>query len=181
MKSIVRIPQSVLQEIAAPVTRLDKKLQKLLAEMRATLLATHNPRGVGLAAPQVGESLRIFLARPTTKSPVRIFINPKILDSSQKTTDSLPDESNKLEGCLSIPAIWGKVVRSLTVKVEYQNEEGMKKTEAIDGFLAIIVQHEVDHLNGILFTQRVLEQKGKLYQTTRDRTGKEMLEEIDLM
>lgn len=175
---IVKVPQPVLTTPAKPVINFDKKLQKIVAEMKSTLIATRNPKGVGLAAPQIGISSRIFITRPTEKSPIRVFINPKIISESNKTTDGVPDRENKLEGCLSIPKIWGKIHRNLSLTLAYQDKEGKIHEEKFTGFIATIIQHETDHVNGILFTQRVLEQKGKLYQSEIDDNGKENLNEI---
>ncbi len=178
MKSIVHVPNEALTTQAKTVTQFDKRLAKLIEEMKQTLIATKSPKGVGLAASQIGESWRIFLTRPTEKSEIRIFINPVIIKQSEEKTDGVPERDNKLEGCLSIPAIWGKVKRAKSLTLSYQNEGGNHHEEEFSGFLATIIQHETDHTNGILYTQRVLEQKGKLYQTARDKEGKESLEEI---
>ena len=113
----------------------------------------------------------------TEKSSIHVFINPEILKSSGET-DGVPERENKLEGCLSIPAIWGRVKRSQTLTLRFQDETGKTHEQEFSGFLATIIQHETDHVNGILFTRRVLEQKGKLYQSTTDKEGKETLEEI---
>ena len=93
-------------------------------------------------------------------------------------TDGVPERNNKLEGCLSIPKIWGKIKRAKTLTLRFQDEQGREHEEQFTGFLATIIQHETDHTNGILFTQRVLEQKSKMYQTGKDDDGKEILEEI---
>lgn len=180
MKSIIKVPNSILTTPAAPVTSFDKRLGKLIAEMKATLKATNNPKGVGLAAPQIGEPWRVFLTRPAEKSPIRMFINPEIIERSSGLTDGVPERGNKLEGCLSIPKIWGKVKRAIRIKIRYCDEKGAVHEEEFDGFLATIIQHETDHVNGILYTQRVLEQKGKLYQAAKDKDDKEVLEEIKI-
>ena len=104
--------------------------------------------------------------------------NPEIVKKSHLVTDGIPERSNKLEGCLSIPNVWGKVHRVSTLTLQYQDEKGEQRKEAFSGFLATIIQHETDHINGILFTQRVLEQKEKLFQVTSDENGEELLEEI---
>lgn len=148
--------------------------------MKATLRAATNPKGVGLAAPQIGEPWRVFITRPTKKSDIRVFINPEILTSSHDLTDGVPERDNKLEGCLSIPKIWGRVKRPQTLTLKYQDETGASHEEQFSGFIATIIQHETDHTNGILYVQRVLEQKGKLYQSTRDEEGKEILEEVTI-
>ena len=180
MKSIVSVPNPVLTTQAATVKSFDKKLEKLLADMKQTLVATRNPKGVGLAAPQIGESVRVFITRPTEKDSIRVFINPEIVSRTDEKTDGVPDRDNKLEGCLSIPKIWGKVERATALTLNYQDERGISHTEKFTGFLATIIQHETDHTNGVLFTHRVLEQNGTFYQSAKDEKGKEILEEIEL-
>lgn len=179
MNQIVKIPNSVLTTPARPVTVFGKEITNLINRMKATLAATVNPKGVGLAATQIGESWRVFLTRPREKDQIRVFINPEIL--SQSDPVNTPDKPNgKLEGCLSIPEIWGHVKRSPSVTLRYQDETGAVHEEEFSGFIATIVQHETDHLNGILFTQRVLEQEGKFYKSARDPDGKEVMDEISI-
>lgn len=178
MKPIVTSPNPVLTAPAKTVTSFDKRLGKLVRDMKATLRTTKNPKGVGLAGPQIGESLRIFVIRPRDADPVRVFINPDIIVASEDKTDGVPERDNKLEGCLSIPKIWGKVKRSSTLTLRYQDETGTPHEEKFSGFPATIIQHETDHTNGILFVQRVLEQKGKLYEAVKDENGKEVLDEV---
>lgn len=180
MKPIVCAPNNVLTSESQTVTVFDKRLEALIGEMKITLLGTKNPKGVGLAAPQIGLSLRIFITRPKEESKIRVFINPEIINRSDDETDGVPERENKLEGCLSIPKIWGEVKRARTLSLRYQDEKGNIHKEKFSGFIATIIQHETDHINGILFTQRVLEQKGKLYQTGKDEEGKEVLEEITI-
>ncbi len=180
MKPIVTVPNPVLTAPAAAVTAFDRTLAALLTHMRETLLATVDPKGVGLAAPQVGVSLRVFITKPTVKAPIREFINPTIMRRTGDLTNGVPERGNKLEGCLSIPHIWGKVSRTSSLTLRYQDAKGTAHEESFKGFIATIIQHETDHLSGILFTQRVLEQKGVLYQIVHDEEGKEVLEEIPL-
>ncbi|MCX6791820.1 MAG: peptide deformylase [Candidatus Gottesmanbacteria bacterium] len=180
MKSIVTTPNPVLSTPARSVTSFDKRLAKLIRDMKAALRAATNPKGVGLAAPQIGQAWRIFVTRPTEKSAIRVFINPKIIHMSESITDGVPERENKLEGCLSIPKIWGRVKRATQLTLKYQDESGGIHTEKFSGFLATIIQHETDHTNGVLFVQRVLEQKGKLYQTALDEDKKEILEEVTI-
>ncbi len=180
MKPITTSPHPVLTTPARTVTSFDKRLASLIADMKITLKGASNPKGVGLAAPQIGEPWRVFLTRPTEKSDIRVFVNPEIVLHSQSKTDGVPEQENKLEGCLSIPKIWGKVRRHTTLTLRYQDEKGRSHEEKFSGFLATIIQHETDHVSGILFVQRVLEQKGKLYQTSRDEERKEILEEVSI-
>lgn len=178
MKPIVCAPNNVLVSKAQTVTVFDPRLEALISEMKTTLLETKNPKGVGLAAPQIGVPLRVFITRPKEESKIRVFINPEIIKRSDDQTDGVPGRENKLEGCLSIPKIWGKVKRAKKLTLRYQDERGLSHEESFSGFLATIIQHETDHINGILFTQRVLEQKSKMYETGKDDDGKEILEEI---
>ena len=180
MKPIVTVPDTVLTNPAAEVTAFDRSLRTLLTHMHETLLATVDPKGVGLAATQVGVALRIFITKPTAASEIREFINPVILHKSDSLTKGIPERENKMEGCLSIPKIWGNVHRAMSLTLQYQDATGAKHEEVFKGFLATIIQHETDHINGILFTQRVLEQKEKLYQITTDDDGKEVLDEIQI-
>lgn len=180
MKPIVHVPNTVLTTPASPVTVFDSKLAKLISDMEATLLATVNPKGVGLAATQVGVGIRLFLTKPNQRAKIRVFINPEIIKKSDEVTDGVPERGNKLEGCLSIPNVWGKVRRTSSLTLRYQDATGATHQEEFSGFLATIIQHETDHVNGILFTQRVLEQKEKLFQVTTDKNGDELLEEIPL-
>ncbi len=177
MLKIVQIPQKVLTIPALPVTEINRKIKKLVFDMEETLIAQVDPQGVGLAAPQVGISLTLFIMKPTPKGKTEVFINPKILknvDSSQLVVHrnklqtknyKLPTpNSTKLEGCLSIPRIWGPVSRSFKVFLSYQDLEGKTISRWFSGFKATIIQHECDHLNGILFTQRAVEQSAKLFE-----------------
>ena len=180
MKPIVSSPHPVLTTPGKTVTTFDKRLTKLIADLKDTLRNAKNPKGVGLAAPQIGEGWRVFVTQPTEQSPIRVFVNPKLVTFSAEQTDGVPGRDNKLEGCLSIPKIWGKVHRHAALTLSYQDEKGVHHQEKFSGFLATIIQHETDHTNGILFVQRVLEQNGKLYQTVPDEDGKDVLEEVTL-
>ncbi len=180
MKSVVTTPNPVLNTPARSVTFFDKRLEVLIRNMKSALRAATNPKGVGLAAPQIGESWRVFITRPTEKGDIRVFINPEIIAKSEDLTEGVPERDNKLEGCLSIPKIWGRVKRATKLTIKYQDESGVVHTDSFSGFLATIIQHETDHTNGVLFVQRVLEQKGKLFQSETDEDGKEILEEVDL-
>lgn len=193
MYTIVTTPNKVLLDTARPVTKFDGKLKTILKEMEQTLSATVDPIGVGLAAPQVGLSLRIFQMKPTEKSKVTSFVNPVIESTSEEEgipqhTNSQIVESRKpedsknklLEGCLSIPDIWGNVTRKKEVTLVWQDELGNKFKQTFDGFPAIIVQHEVDHLNGILFTKHVMEQEEKLYKSHKNKAGEDEFDEIKI-
>ncbi|RJQ26809.1 peptide deformylase [Candidatus Parcubacteria bacterium] len=180
MLPIVKTPNQVLMEPSKPVTEFDKKLLNIITEMKESLLATTDPKGVGLAAPQVGIPLKIFLAKPNDKSPILVFINPQIKEITETQPKSSKKKGRLLEGCLSIPSIWGKVSRNASLTIEYQDESGKKHTKVAKGFLAIIIQHEMDHLQGILFTKRVMEQNQKLFRSYKNEKGEDEFEEIKI-
>ncbi len=186
MSTIVIAPGPVLSEISSSYVfqKNDKFLSAFLKEMEEALLSAHDPKGVGLAAPQIGKTLSIFIAKPTEKSKISVFINPKIIELEQKKLSGAKSASGgrikKLEGCLSLPNIWGEVKRSPSVTLNYFDRKGIQKTKNFTGFMATIIQHEVDHLQGILFPRRVLEQKGKLYKSTKNKKGEDEFEEISI-
>ena len=170
MSIILTAPHPILRQVAKPISQLDKKVLSLIADMTTAMLAAKNPTGVGLAAPQVGVPLRLFLIRPTPRSKPQVFINPEILKYSQRTQSS-KDQDGVYEGCLSIPHHYAPLTRSLSVTVRYQkpttdNLQLTTVTETLTGFPAHIVQHELDHLNGILFIDRVLEQNSPLFKVS---------------
>jgi len=178
MLAIVKAPNPVLSTKAKRVLKVDRVILNLIEEMGKSLNAASDPVGVGLAAPQVGKSLSIFIAKPTVKSPILVFINPQI--KAKKPLEKHTDEKKpfKLEGCLSLVNIWGEVERSPEITLEYQNETGKLHKRKFTGFMATIIQHEVDHLNGILFPKRVLEQDGVLYQSSKNSKGEDEFEEL---
>ena len=198
MLKIVQAPNPILSQSAKKISKVDSYILKLIQEMKKTLLSAKDPIGVGLAAPQTGKALQIFITKPTPKSSIEVFINPKIdtkITISHLTTASgrikqLNDnptkeaKQTKLEGCLSLQNIWGEVKREPKIKLQYQlitnNHTLITKTSTFSGFIAIIIQHEIDHLNGILFPKRVLEQKGILYKSRKDEKGEDVFEEIEI-
>lgn len=193
MYKIVTTPNKILLAKAKPIKQFDARLKKILEEMEKTLLATKDPIGVGLAAPQVGISSRIFQMKPTEKSKVTSYINPEIIKSSDeeevpnftnnKKLESKKPKSSKnklLEGCLSIPNIWGNVTRKKEVELSWQDANGNKFKQLFTGFSAIIIQHELDHLNGILFTTHVMTQGEILFKSHKNKDGEDEFDEIKI-
>ncbi|MBI2621838.1 MAG: peptide deformylase [Candidatus Levybacteria bacterium] len=186
MSEILTAPSPVLSQISKTYIfqKNDRVLPTLLSQMEEALLAASDPKGVGLAAPQIGKSLTIFMIKPTEKSKISVFINPKILDSQTPNPPNLPNRPKKrirkLEGCLSLPNIWGEVLRSPSVTLEFQTPNGRNQTKKFTGFMATIIQHEIDHLEGILFPRRVLEQKGRLYKSHKNKKGENIFEELKI-
>lgn len=169
IRNIVFSPNAVLQSTANPVEHFDKKLAILIADMKATLIVQKNPEGVGLAAPQIGVPLQIFIIQPSPNKPISVFINPEVKEKegdviSEVIKSKAKKKGLQLEGCLSVPKIWAPVGRFSRVFVTYYDIQGKKHERWFRGFTATVIQHEMDHINGVLFTQRAIEQNQTLYQ-----------------
>lgn len=175
---IVQAPDNVLTGNCELVTHFESKLKKLVKEMVATLKSAKDPEGVGLAAPQVGLAKRIFVMNTQPeegkKPHFEAFINPTIIKKSGSKAKKI------LEGCLSIYNVWGYPKRSNTITLSYQDLTGKQITRIFEGFTAVIVQHEVDHLEGTLFTHRVIEKGKDLYKIDKDINGESELTPLDL-
>lgn len=154
LRKIVTLPEPVLKRKARAVTKFDKDLQTLLEDMVETM---RDAPGVGLAAPQIGLSERIIVVEyyqreedeENEEAPKKVWamINPEIVKSSEETLLGV-------EGCLSIPGLVGEVERHAAVQVKGLNKHGKPMKVKAEGWLARIFQHEIDHLNGVLFTER---------------------------
>jgi peptide deformylase len=143
--SIVLWPDPVLTEGTEPVTRVDEDLREIVGEMRRVLF---EERGVGLAAPQVGVARRLMLVCPSGEPGDEVVVlNPEILERDGEEIGE--------EGCLSFPGIYGKVPRALRVRVRYQDLALKTREMVLEGWIARIFQHEHDHLEGIVFTDRM--------------------------
>ncbi len=166
---IVTIPHQSLRTVAKPIETVDKKLHQFVHELGATLTSARNPRGVGLAAPQVDKSWRIFTMNLNRK--LTHYINPRIKKhSSNQVFGANPDDPD-LEGCMSMPYFWGAVPRWQWVELVYDtivNDSLHTKSERFENFAARVVQHEVDHLDGILFTDYSLKYDIPVYLQSPD-------------
>lgn len=166
IRKILSVKEKSLREPSKPVARVDKKILALIEDMQDTLAAQKDPEGVGLAAPQIGKNVRIFLM--SYENAEKIVINPVII-KGEKQIQKIGDKKKKkrreklLEGCLSLPHYYGPLKRPKKLKIRYMDETGKTVEEEFHGFLAQIVQHEIDHLDGILFIDRILEQNAPLY------------------
>jgi peptide deformylase len=173
IRKIVQAGDARLRTKSKPVKNIDRKIQQLITDLKETLLAQTDPEGVGLAAPQIGKNLRVFVMRDEKK--ILTVINPEIISVS-KAQKSKAKKNEPLEGCLSIPHYYGPLTRGEKIKIKYLNEKGKEITETFIDFPAQIVQHEIDHLNGLLFVDKLLEQKRPLYQIKGDE-----VEEVDFL
>lgn len=159
-----------LRAVSKPVQSVDKKITLLIKDLKDTLVVQKDPEGIGLAAPQIGKNLRLFIM--TEGKKLKTIINPEILSFSSikaekkevksKTKKSM--EKKIMEGCLSLPHYYGPLERTKLIKLKYLDEKGKERIETFEGLPAQIVQHEIDHLNGILFIDRLLEQKAQLFE-----------------
>ena len=144
IKKILVEPNKLLRQVSQPVDKVDKEIQKLMNDMLETM---YSANGIGLAAIQIGVPKNLIvidlLTKEKKKDPM-FFVNPKILKKSSKMT-------KYEEGCLSIPNLFAEVKRPSECEIEYLDYEGNKKSLKATGLLATCLQHEIDHLKGILF------------------------------
>jgi len=152
IRRIYETPDAVLREISKPVETFDDQLKTLVADMFETM---YDAPGIGLAAVQVGVPIRLLVidlqepadpedpASKIVREP-RVFVNPEVLWHSDS-------EVPYTEGCLSVPEQYAEVMRPDKIRAKWQDENGKAYEEEIEGLLAVCLQHEMDHLNGVLF------------------------------
>lgn len=169
IKSVISLPDPKLRQRSGEVTAFDQALGKLIGDLVDTLEAQTDPPGLGISAVQIGILKRVFVARIRNK--IKPFINPQILKFSKK-------EVAILEGCLSVPDLYGHVIRPQEVEVVAHDRHGKSFRNHYKGLAARIIQHEMDHLNGILFIDHVHDQNGKVFKVEKDKGGKDQLVEI---
>lgn len=179
IKKIITVPNPILKKKSKPVKKFDKKLNRLVADLIDTAKASKEPKGVGLSAVQIGELVRIFVIKRDKQ--FISFINPKITWQSKKMFSKVLKKDNLfLEGCLSIPNYYGFVDRPYAVKLEWQDLKGKIYQERFEKKESAYIQHELDHLNGILFVDWVLKQNNQLYKVEKDKKGEETLVEVEI-
>lgn len=174
---VVAYGDPVLRRVAKEIGPDYPNLKELIANMKQTM---YNASGVGIAAPQIGKSVRIFiidatpfaddkdiseLERNQLKEFKEVFINPTIINQEG-------DEWAFAEGCLSIPDIREDVFRNDTIKIEYLDENFKKHIKEFDGIVARIIQHEYDHIEGILFTDKLSSLKKRLIKSKLSNISK---------
>jgi len=148
MLEILKYPDPRLKKVAVPVKSFDSKLHHLLDEMAQTM---YGADGIGLAAPQVGESLRLFVidlgSGENRKPKLHEFMNPVLSNGEGNISFE--------EGCLSVPGITEEVNRCKKITVHYQDRNGNQQVMNAEGLLAVAIQHENDHLDGVLFVEKL--------------------------
>jgi len=148
LRDIIILPDKRLRSVSKPVVEISEDIRTLVADMFETM---YKAPGIGLAAIQVGVPSRVIvmdLSKRETEAEPRVFINPEITWSSAETS---PYE----EGCLSIPDVHEDVERPSRVKIRYLDLEGQSQEADAEGLFATCIQHEVDHLNGVLFIDHI--------------------------
>lgn len=158
-----------LRQTSQEVKVFDKNLETLISDLTDTLKAQIDPPGLGISAPQIGVFKRVFVAR--IRNRIKGFVNPKILKLSRK-------EVAILEGCLSVPEFYGHVIRPAELDLKSQDRLGKKTKTHYKGLPARIIQHEIDHLNGVLFIDHVHAQNGKMFKVEKNKKGKEQFIEV---
>lgn len=174
---IVAYGDPVLRKVGKEIDKEYPQLEKLIADMKETM---YNAQGVGLAAPQIGKDIRLFLIdaspfaddedlseedRNVLKSFNRVFINAKIIKEEG-------DEWAFNEGCLSIPNVREDVFRQEKITIEYQDENFENHTEVLSGLAARVFQHEYDHIDGVLFTDKLSSLKKRLIKKKLENISK---------
>lgn len=148
MLDILKYPDERLKQVSTPVERFDASLHQLLDDMAVTM---YHSNGIGLAAPQVGQFIRLFIidiaSVDSNSKHLQEFINPKISNGEGKTVFE--------EGCLSVPGVTEEVVRKEKITVTFHDRFGKEQQLTTDGLLAVAIQHENDHLDGVLFLDRL--------------------------
>jgi peptide deformylase len=170
---VVQAPDPKLRVKTKLIKKITPELLRQTAQMIKLTKTFVDPEGVGLASTQVGEDGAYFVGMKKDNQ-FQVYFNPEIIKHSKT-------EKVLTEGCLSIPNYWGEVKRYLWVDVKYQNENGQTIKGRLKGLEAHIFQHECDHLQGKLFMDHILEQKGRLFKVVgKDRAGDDVFEEVPL-
>lgn len=148
LRDILIIPDKRLREVSKPVAKIDASIKKLVADMFDTM---YDAPGIGLAAIQIGEAKRVVtmdLAKKEGEKQPMVFINPEIVGESEA-------RGVHEEGCLSIPEYYEEVERPAEVTVRYLDLDGKQHEDKATGLFAVCIQHEIDHLNGVLFIDHI--------------------------
>ncbi len=179
IQKIITVPNPLLRQKSKVVAKVDKKIKKVIIDLLETVKNASEPAGLGLSAVQIGQPVRILVAK--TKKEFEVFINPEIIEASDKNLSQvLKKEEQFFEGCLSVPQIYGFVDRPYEIKLEWLDENGQKHVRNFKNRFSVCLQHELDHLEGILFIDCLLKQKGKIYELKKDKKNKEVFEEVEL-
>ena len=170
-KNFTTLPDQRLRQTSDEIIAFDKSVADLIRDLIEVSQIQTDPQALGMAAVQIGVLKRVFVGRIRNK--FKPFVNARIIKASKK-------QAPLLEGCFSVKGIYGQVMRPAEVTIEAQDKNGKKMIKSYKGLAAKIVQHEIDHQNGILFVDHVHNQNGKLFRVEKDKEGKEQLVEISV-
>lgn len=159
--SILSVPHDILRKKSDSINQITPEMQDKIFDLVDTMKNAHNPDGVGLSFPQIGYNLRGFVTYLEKK--IKVYLNPVILDQSEEKTLGGTPERPTLEGCLSIPWLYGPVWRAKKIKIQAVDEHGVEFTKTLTSFPARLCMHEYDHLEGVLFTDYTLADNLPLY------------------
>lgn len=164
---ILSVPHDVLRQKCAPITTINSTVQAQITDLMDAMIAAHNPEGVGLSFPQIGYSIRGFVTYLDKK--MKVYLNPLILDMSEEKTLGGTKDHPTLEGCLSIPWLYGPVWRAKKIKIQAIDEHGVEFVKTLSSFPARLAMHEYDHLEGVLFTDYTLKDNLPLYLLNQEQ------------
>jgi peptide deformylase len=158
---ILSVPDAVLRKKSIAIDKITPAVQVQIDELIEAMVGATNPEGVGLSFPQIGYNIRGFVTY--LEKRVKVYLNPIILDQSEELTLGGTPERPTLEGCLSIPWLYGPVWRPKKIKIQAMDEHGVEFTKSLSSFPARLAMHEYDHLEGVLFTDYTLRDHLPLY------------------
>ncbi len=167
MQPILSVPHEILRQTCLPIDRITPDVQKQIDDLKDTMINAHNPEGVGLSFPQIGYSIRGFVTYLDKK--MKVYLNPVILDMSEEKTLGGTKDRPTLEGCLSIPWLYGPVWRPKKIKIQAIDEHGVEFVKTLSSFPARLAMHEYDHLEGVLFTDYTLKDNLPLYLLNQEQ------------
>ncbi|PIR99176.1 peptide deformylase [Candidatus Collierbacteria bacterium CG10_big_fil_rev_8_21_14_0_10_44_9] len=166
MQPIISVPHQTLRKKSTPIGNITLAIQKQVEELVDTMVKAHDPEGVGLSFPQIGLNLRGFVTY--LEKRIKVYLNPVILDMSEEKTLGGTPERPTLEGCLSIPWLYGPVWRPKKIKIQALDEHGTEFSKTLSSFPARLTMHEYDHLEGVVFTDYTLRDQLPLYLLDRE-------------
>lgn len=166
MQPILSVPHPTLRAKSVVIDRITPDISSKIDELKEAMIKAHDPEGVGLSFPQIGYNLRGFVTYLDKR--MKVYLNPVMLDVSDEKTLGGTPERPTLEGCLSIPWLYGPVRRAKRIKLQAIDEHGVEFVKILTSFPARLAQHEYDHLEGVLFTDYTLKDNLPLYLLDRE-------------
>lgn len=184
MTKLITAPHPKLRQVSLPIQDIDKRMLRLFRDLEHIMRRQNNPPAVGMALPQLGINLRAFgtlLPNNQGSLSYRLFINPTLIATSkEKSTKNPGSKDDVLEGCFSVPRLYGAVSRPVNAEFSYwtldKNQKLQEGKQTFIGYEARVMQHEFDHLNGILFTDYLLQSNEELFIGARNQSQLELID-----